>query len=389
MPLFRAENLEVDTDGSGVALLKLDVPGRSVNVITPQMLKDLDAALDRVAAQPSLSVLVLRGMKKSGFLAGADIQQFATIRTPEEASALSATGQALFNKLELLPIPTLAVIHGPCLGGGLELALACDYRLVVDAPTTQLGLPEVELGLLPGWGGTQRLPKVVGLERALQVILGRKRLNARDALKWGLADAIARTESELRGQLDAMMTRAQSGGKRPRRGLPLRGFRQKMLESTGLGRMTIFNATRRLLKRRVWDDFPAPWEALEAIRTGIKQGHQAGLAAERAAAGRLAVNPACRNLVHLFLQREQARKGPPKDELPVKRIGVVGAGTMGAGIAQLAALRGFEVVVQEMNPEALGHGILRMKELFVKALERGIVTPEEFERKFSAVKGTH
>src|SRR5262249_20490671 len=161
MAWFRAENLEVDTDGSGVALLKLDVPGRSVNVITPQVLKDFDAALDRVAAQPTLRVLVLRGMKKSGFLAGADVQQFATIRSPAEASALSAAGQQLFDKLELLPIPTLAVIHGPCLGGGLELALACDYRLVVDAPGTQLGLPEVELGLLPAWGGTQRLPQVV------------------------------------------------------------------------------------------------------------------------------------------------------------------------------------------------------------------------------------
>src|SRR5262245_8894 len=112
MPLFQAENLEVDTDGSGVALLKLDVPGRSVNVITPQVLKDLDAALDRVASQAALRVLIIRGMKKSGFLAGADIQQFAAIRTPDQASALSAAGQQLFNKLELLTIPTLAVIHG-------------------------------------------------------------------------------------------------------------------------------------------------------------------------------------------------------------------------------------------------------------------------------------
>src|SRR5947209_2051814 len=209
MPLFQAENLEVDTDGSGVALLKLDVPGRSVNVLTPQVLKDLDAALDRVAAQTSLRVLVLRGMKKSGFLAGADIQQFASIATPAEASALSAAGQELFDKLELLPIPTLAVIHGPCLGGGLELALACDYRLVVDGPGTQLGLPEVELGLLPGWGGTQRLPRVVGLENALQVILAGRRLRARDALRMGLADAVARTEPELRARLDDLIHTAK------------------------------------------------------------------------------------------------------------------------------------------------------------------------------------
>ena len=394
MALFHAENLEVDTDGSGVALLKLDVPNRTYNVLTREVFRDLDAALDRIAGRPDLNVLVIRGMKKSGFIAGADIQKFAEVRNSDEAAALSAAGQELFNKLELLPIPSVAVIHGPCLGGGLELALACDYRLVVDGPTTQLGLPEVELGLLPGWGGTQRLPRVVGLEAALRMILQARRLKAPEALKTGLADAVARTEPELRARLDSLIGTARARGKRIKRGLPLRTWRQRLLESTGLGRAMIFSATRRQLKRQVWDDMPAPWEAFEAIRTGLKQGMPAGLAAERSAGTRLATSSACRNLVNLFLQREKARKPPAESSQGADaprsptRIGVVGAGTMGAGIAQLAAVRGCEVVVQEMNAEALGKGVLRIEELFRKAVERGVMTPEDAGKKLGAIKGT-
>ncbi len=388
MALYQSDNLAVDTDGSGTALLKIDVPGRSVNVITRQLIADLDAALDRVAAQTSLRVLVIRGMKKSGFLAGADVQQFADIRTADEAVALSALGQQLFDKLELLPIPTLAVVHGPCLGGGLELALACDYRLVVDGPTTQLGFPEVELGLLPGWGGTQRLPRVVGLEPALQMILAARRVKAPEALRLGLADAVARTEPELRSKLDALIDRAKAEGKRRKSGLPLRTWRQRFLESTGLVRGMLLASARRRLGRRVPDEMPAPGEALEAVRVGLREGVPAGLAYERAAAGRLALSGACRNLVNLFLQREKARKLPAREGGEVRRVGVVGAGTMGAGIAQLAAIRGCEVVVQEVNADALGKGVLRIEELFRKAVGRGVMAPEEAARRLGAIKGT-
>ena len=195
---------------AALQLLKIDVPNRTYNVLTRQVLRDLDAALDRIAAHPELRVLVIRGMKKTGFLAGADIQSFADLRSTDEAAALSAAGQNLFAKLELLPIPSIAVIHGPCLGGGLELALACDYRLVVDGPGTQLGLPEVELGLLPGWGGTQRLPRIVGLENALHMILQARRVKAPKALKLGLADA-RRTPRRTCARLDGLIASAPPG----------------------------------------------------------------------------------------------------------------------------------------------------------------------------------
>jgi 3-hydroxyacyl-CoA dehydrogenase/enoyl-CoA hydratase/3-hydroxybutyryl-CoA epimerase len=389
MAVFQSDSVVVERDQDGALALILDVPGRSLNVINRRVLADLDAALDAVLAAGRVPLLVVRSGKKSGFLAGADVPEFLAVRSPADAMALSEAGQKLFNKLADLPCPTIAAIHGPCLGGGLELALACDYRLVVDKPNTQLGLPEVELGLLPAWGGTQRLPRVVGLERTLQIILAGKRLSAREALQWGLADACAAGEAQLRDEMAKLTGKAIGQGKRRLDRLPLRTWRQRFLESNLIGRRLLLKATERLVRRKVPDDMPAPAEVIEAVRTGLSQGMTQGLAYERAAAGRLAVSPACRNLVTLFVQREQARKLPAEAGAPeVTRVGVVGAGVMGAGIAQLAAVKGCSVVVQEVNPGALEAGLKRIDELFAKAVQRRLLTQEEARQRRAALRGT-
>jgi 3-hydroxyacyl-CoA dehydrogenase/enoyl-CoA hydratase/3-hydroxybutyryl-CoA epimerase len=384
MAFFQAENLWVSQLADGVAALVLDVPGRSVNVLGRAVFDDLEAALGRIEAEPSFQLLLLRSGKPGSFLAGADLHELGTITTAEEAMALSERGQRVFNRLARLRMPTVAVISGACLGGGLEMALACDYRVVVDQPKTHLGLPEVELGLLPAWGGTQRLPRVIGLERALQMILGVRRLRAREALRWGLADGLAEEGNE---EPPAFLTNPI---KRPKTGLPLRTWRQRLLESNRLGRGLIFRGTERVLRRRLPDDLPAPWEAFRAIRVGIEQSMEAGLAYERQAVSRLALSSACRNLVRLFFRREEARKLPePADgAAPIRKVGVVGAGTMGAGIAQLAALRGCTVVIQEINETALAEGILRILALFNHAVERGVLSREELPAKLGAVHGT-
>jgi 3-hydroxyacyl-CoA dehydrogenase/enoyl-CoA hydratase/3-hydroxybutyryl-CoA epimerase len=311
------------------------------------------------------------------------------VKSAGDATVLAAVGQALFDKVASFRVPVIAVIHGPCLGGGLEFALACDYRLVVDAPGTQLGLPEIELGLLPAWGGTQRLPRVIGLERAFNVILGARRLNPRDALRWGLADAQAASDKDVPRELDKLLQRAAKEGKRPKTSLPRHTWRQSLLESNTFGRRVLFKGTERYLRRRVPDDMPAPREALEAIRVGMSQGMDAGLAYERDAVGHLALTPACHNLIGLFFQREEARKLPAawKDAPAARRIGIVGAGAMGAGIAQLAALRGFEVVLQEVSEEALGTGLLKIAALFEKAVERHILTQDEANRRLASIRG--
>src|SRR5262249_2899279 len=156
-----------------------------VNVLSRQVLADLDAALDRVAAEGSFRLLVVRSGKPGTFLAGADVHELARLGGPEEAAALSQTRPRVFGQLATLRIPSAAIVGGACLGGGLELALACDYRVALAGPRTQFGLPEIELGLIPAWGGTQRLPRVLGLERALPVLFGARRLGVSEAIRWG------------------------------------------------------------------------------------------------------------------------------------------------------------------------------------------------------------
>ncbi len=391
MRIFESQTIVVRRDGDGAVSLVLDVPDRSVNVFNRQVMADLDAALDAVSASKA-PIAVMRSGKKSGFIAGADLQEFLSIQDAAGAQAISTAGQKMFDKLAALPMPTIAAISGPCLGGGLEFALACDYRFVFDKTSTQLGFPEVELGLLPGWGGTQRLPRIVGIERALNVILGRRKLTAREAYDWGLADAIASDEVQLRDVFARLTARAIGEGKRRLDRLPLRTWRQRLLESNSFGRRILFKATERLMRRNVWDDMPAPYQALEALRVGVHHGMTAGLAYERTAAGRLAVSSACRNLIGLFFQTQKTDKLPEElrgaTPMKVQRVGVVGAGTMGAGIAQLAAFKGFKVVVQEVSQAALDAGLERVKGLFRKAVERGVLTEPESVERLAAIQGT-
>lgn len=391
MELFQARSLRVEVD-NGIAWLWLDVP-KPYNVLNRDVVTDLTEALARVEADASVKLLVFLGKKKNGFLAGADLNEFKTIRTAEEATALSAMGQQLMERVAGVRVPTVAVIHGPCLGGGLEFALACDYRVVVDQPGTQIGLPEIELGLLPGWGGTQRLPRVVGVERAMQVILQRHRLNAREAKDWGLADAVTGTQDEAAAHIRSELAGvAQQQGKRPKTGLPLRTWRQFLLESTPIGRGLMFGMAEKLLKRKVPDDMPAPMEALGAIRVGLSHGMEAGLQREREAIGRLATTTACRNLVTLFFLIMNARKADQEEAVEpksaIRKVGVVGAGTMGAGIAQLAAIKGFEVVVQEINDAALAAGVKKIEDLFNKAVERRVLSKQEASQKLAAIGKT-
>ena len=392
---FQAENLKVELRPGGIALLWVDVPGRKFNVFNRRVLSDLDQALDTLASDRSVRLLVAVSRKESGFFAGADLREFTAVQSPADAMALSAAGQRLFDKVAGFPVPTVAVIHGPCLGGGLEFALACDYRVAVDQPGTQLGLPELKLGLIPAWGGTQRLPRVVGIERAMQVILQLRQVNAPDALRWGLVDAV---EGSQDGALALIFgsfgERMSKQGKRPKEKPPVRTWRQRLLEATPAGRWLLFRTTQRIMRRRLPDDMPAPLEALQAIRVGLRKGLAAGLTFEREAVGRLATTNACRNLITLFFLMENARKSEAKEaraeEEPQRRprVGVVGAGTMGAGIAQLAAVKGCNVIVQEINNAALKAGVQRIEDLFNKAVANRVLTADEARRKLESMGKT-
>jgi len=388
MSSLSTNTLAVNMSSAGLAFLRIDVQGHAVNVLNSQLLNDLEQALKVVGGETNLKLLVIQSGKRNGFIAGADVHELAGIASADEARRLSQRGQQLMQALADLRVPTLAVIHGACLGGGLELALACDYRLAVDIPATQLGLPEVELGLIPAWGGTQRLPRTIGLERALQLILAGRRLDARRALYQGLVDQLVQEPIDLALTPHPLMDEAMQRGKRTRGQLPLSNWRQRVLESSAVGRRLVFRAFEKILRGRVPDDMRAPWEALEAVRAGLNDGLDAGLRREQEAVGRLAQDNASRNLIGLFLRREEVRKSLGSPDKPITRVGVVGAGTMGAGIVELAALKGCEVAVQEVNEVALGAGVMRIASLFQKAQQQGILTEEDFRRNLARIQAT-
>jgi 3-hydroxyacyl-CoA dehydrogenase / enoyl-CoA hydratase / 3-hydroxybutyryl-CoA epimerase len=373
--------LELEKRQNGMVVLWLDLADRPLNVLNRRLLSELEQAFQEISQNSVCRLLAVASRKSSGFLAGADLHEFAAIQTGAEAAAISATGQRLFDLLAKIPVRTVAVIHGPCLGGGLELALACDHRLVIEQRSTQIGLPEIELGLLPAWGGTQRLPRTIGIERAMQVILMRKRLNAVEAVRWGLADrsfesqalALDYAETQL---LPDTIEHGKGGMSRRKKGT----WRQRILESTPMGRWLLFRGAARVLARKVPDDMPAPHEALAAMRTGMTEGMVAGLAAEREGIGRLATTTACRNMMTLFFLIERARKAdsetPDGHHMP-KRIGIVGGGTMGVGIAQLAMIKGCDVILKEVDEQLLATARSKLEALFEKAVENRVLARSE------------
>ncbi|GIW79631.1 MAG: fatty acid oxidation complex subunit alpha [Gemmatales bacterium] len=388
MAFYQSENLHVEVERK-IAKCWLDVKGRSHNVFSPAVIKDMEQALDAISAEPGIELVVFLGRKPTGFVAGADIQEFQNVHDADQARQLARMGQELMDRVAQLRPVTVAVIHGPCLGGGLEFALACDYRLVLNQPETQLGLPEIKLGLVPGWGGTQRLPRVVGLEKALRMILEQKTLKAQEAVSWGLADKSFETREDALTWIENELVR--HARKRPKTRLPLRSWREFFLESNRVGRWLIFRVVRRMLNRKVPEDMSAPAEAVACVRTGLSAGMAAGLEREREAIARLSQTEACRNLVTLFFLIMNARKSTGSEAVAsrtIRKVGVVGAGTMGAGIAQLASVKGCDVVVQEVNEAALAAGKKKIADLLQKAVDKGVLSSDEAHARLQAIHGT-
>ncbi|MHC4480870.1 MAG: 3-hydroxyacyl-CoA dehydrogenase NAD-binding domain-containing protein, partial [Planctomycetota bacterium] len=316
--------------------------------------------LDEQVAGAAVKALVVRSAKKDSFIVGADIDELARIRDENDARAKSEAGKAVFARLAALSLPTVAVIHGACLGGGLELALACRYRVVTDHPKTSLGVPEVNLGIIPGWGGTLRLPRLVGLPQALTMICTGKPLKGRRAYKAGLADAIAAApfvEDATRRFIDQILTRkgAAEVGKRRRRAQPRI---MRLLAATPPTRALIYRQTARQILKRTKGHYPAPLEALGAVRAAFGRGAPPrDTSAETDAFARLVCTPISRNLLWLFQAGQRMKKTGASGDAPVARAGVVGAGIMGSGIAWAFSNAGLAVRLRDVDWDAVGRGM--------------------------------
>lgn len=373
-----------------VAVLTFDLPNESVNKISRAVGWELEELLQRLEADSVISAVVIRSRKPDNFIAGADIEEFVALQSVEEAVSLSRDGQLLMQRIADFPKPIVAAIHGSCVGGGLELALSCRYRIATDHAKTQLGAPETQLGLVPAAGGSNRLPRLVGLRAALDLILTGKSIPARKALSLGLVDEMV-PEPILLDIALAAADRLARGGKRPRR---KGGWTRLLLDGNPLGRSVVYSRARRSVAERTHGNYPAPPRAIEVVRTGLEHGMTRGLEAEAQAFGELAMTDVSRRLVELFFAGSALRKDdgvPPGmgHARPVRRIGVVGAGFMGAGIAGTAALKaGAQVRLKDATLAQVGRGIKAATDILAAQVSRHRLTRFEFARQRDLISGS-
>jgi len=376
----------------GIAVVTIDLPNEPVNKVTAALRDDFALLFNHLEQDPAVRGVVLMSGKADTWIAGADIDEFLTLRNASDAEALSRTGQALLARLEAQKIPVVAAIHGACLGGGLETALACRWRIATEHPKTVLALPEVQLGLLPGAGGTQRLPRLVGLQRALDMILTGRNVRAKKAYQMGLVDelvhpAILREVAVRRARELADGTNA---GAHPMKG---RGAAGALLDENRVGRAIVFRKAREGVMAKTHGQYPAPLAALDAVQAGYADGVEAGYRAESQAFGRLAVSDVSRELIFLFfattaLKKDPGVSFPAPEPRPVRMLGVLGAGFMGAGIASVAAQQGTGVRLKDTDPGRVGRGIAAVSDVLRERLKKKQVTRLQYDDQLALVGGT-
>ena len=379
----------VELDGR-VAVVLFDLPGASVNTLTTAVGEELIELLERLAGDDTVDAVVLLSGKKDLFIAGADIDQFVALVAAEDARQLSRSGQQMVAQIAAFPKPLVAAIHGACLGGGLEVAMAARYRVASDAPVTQLGLPEVQLGIIPAASGCQRLPRLVGLRTALGMILTGRPARPARALRIGLVDEVV-PESILRQVATAAATRLASGW-RPRRRARRRV--RALLDSHPPGRWLVLWQARRQVIKRTGGHYPAPLAAIAAIGRGLARGATAGLAREAELFGELAVGPVSRRLVQIFLTTTALKKDAgvgieSSGVHPVERLGVIGAGFMGAAIAGVAALRaGVDVRLRDTDWDRVARGLVTARHVLDQARLRRRLDKYEHYRRSALLSGS-
>jgi 3-hydroxyacyl-CoA dehydrogenase/enoyl-CoA hydratase/3-hydroxybutyryl-CoA epimerase len=371
----------------GLATLTFDRPNSKVNLLaSPVMLRldELLASVEAAVASGTAHALLVRSGKPNTFIAGADIDELAAMETAATATEMARRGDEIFLRLERLPIPTLAAISGACVGGGLELVLSSDYRVASDHASTKLGLPETRLGIMPGLGGTVRLPRLVGLQVSLDMILSARLVNAERAFRVGLIDRVipaADFEAEA-ASLAAELARGGSPLRRKRRSLLRR------LIDGPVGRPLVSRMTRKAVLKRTRGHYPAIPAALDATVGGLGMSVEQALEEEAATFGRLAVTPECKNLFFVYRITEAARKvAPPGEPLEVKQAAVVGAGVMGAGIAELFAYQTIPVRVVDIDEERVAAGVATARELLEKAGKKSDWTDSDLKARTDCLAG--
>ncbi|MDS4013876.1 MAG: 3-hydroxyacyl-CoA dehydrogenase NAD-binding domain-containing protein [Candidatus Accumulibacter sp.] len=343
MGLNGYDHWQLAEDADGIVWATLDKGGESTNSLSTAVLQELARMLDRFDAQPPRG-LIFRSGKAAGFIAGADVEEFTELDTAEKGIELVARGWHLFNRLARVSYPTLALVRGHCLGGGLELALACRYLLVVDEPATRLGLPEVMLGIVPGWGGMLRLPERIGPQAALDMMLTGKTVDAQKAKRLGLADDLV--PPRVMTQAAAMLVVADQARRRP-------ALLQRVLAGP-LRQLVARGARRQVARRARPEHYPAPYAIID-----LWARHQGNALAAPELIDTIVRSPTARNLVRVFFLQERLKAFAKGSDFSAKRVHIVGAGVMGGDIAAWCALRGLTVTLQDQGIERIAPALQR------------------------------
>ena len=349
---------KVDHDADGIVWLTIDKPGTSANVLSGSVLQELDAILGTLERERPRGVVVISA-KKSGFVAGADIKEFTAVSNEADGYALIRRGQQAINRLAALPCPSVAAIHGFALGGGLELALACRYRVAVGDERLSLGLPEVQLGIHPGFGGTVRSVQVAGVRAAMQMMLTGKPLRADKALQAGLVDRLV-AEGELRGAARELVLAAPAPRRAP--------FIERLLSSAPFRPFVKSSLVREVAQRAPREHYPAPYAIIDLWARYGAHG-PAAYEAEARSIAHLFTTESSRNLVRVFLLQDALKASGGKSGADIRNVHVVGAGVMGGDIAAWSALRGFNVTLQDRADEYVAPALERAAELFDKRVK--------------------
>ncbi|MBI3602144.1 MAG: enoyl-CoA hydratase/isomerase family protein [Candidatus Omnitrophica bacterium] len=375
-----------------IAYITFDQPDSKVNVLNAAALLEFEKILDQLKNNSSLKGLVIGSAKKDIFIAGADIKEIENITDVTDGKAKSQAGQGIMDKLEDLSIPTVAVIDGAALGGGCELALACRWRIATFNEKVRIGLPEVNLGIIPGFGGTYRLPRLLGLQGALKIILSGTPVDSKTALKTGLVDRLypqAGLSDHVRAFVDEI---SRASGERTYPAIVKRGL-DAFLDHNFFGRNVVCKKSKEQVLKATKGFYPAPLRALEVVQKTSRCGRSIALDMESSIFAQLVVTEISKNLVKVFYLSEKFRKlSVPGTEnitpMVVAKAGVLGAGIMGGGIAQLLSHRGVWVRLKDISYDAIAKGLKAAFEVYAQSLKRKRMRPAEAAAKMAMISGT-
>ncbi|NRA71049.1 MAG: fatty acid oxidation complex subunit alpha FadJ [Gammaproteobacteria bacterium] len=374
-----------------IAIVTIDVIGETMNTLRAEFADEISQVLEQVRTNPDIEGLVLISGKDNSFVAGADISMLNDCQQPEDARAIAQLGQQLFDQIAGLNMTVVAAINGPCLGGGLELALACDARVCSDKGHTVLGVPEVQLGLLPGSGGTQRLPKLVGIAKALDLMLTGKQLRPKQALKIGLVNEVVAKDILLATAIGlAKRTKASYNGHQPKLDIGA-----KLLENNPVGRNILFSQALKTVVKKTGGHYPAPIKIIECVKAGIEQGYQAGLDAESLAFSHLVMTDESKALRRLFFATTEMKKlynGQGENEaspVQIKNVVVLGGGLMGGGIANVCATKAKVAVrIKDISDQGINQAYQYTYDLLNKKRKRRFITDSELESQMLNITAT-